>query len=40
MTRVFITISLASLLALVAHAQQVPAAVNGWRENPLRDGVI
>jgi len=29
----------ASAVALSA-AQQVPAAVNGWREYPLRDGVI
>ena len=40
MTRVLVSISLASLLVLVAQAQQVPAAVNGWREYPLRDGVI
>ena len=40
MTRVLVTVLAATLLALVAHAQQVPAAVNGWREYPLRDGVI
>ena len=40
MTRALVTVSVASLLALVAHAQQVPAAANGWREYPLRDGVI
>lgn len=40
MTRVIVTAALASLVALVAHAQSVPTAVNGWREYPLRDGVI
>jgi len=40
MTRVLGTVAMASLLALVVHAQQVPAAVNGWREYPLRDGVV
>ena len=54
MTRVLMTIALASLLALAARANgneapspqakpatpSVPAAVNGWREYPLRDGVI
>lgn len=40
MRLVFVTISMAALVALAAHAQQVPAAVNGWREYPLRDGVI
>jgi hypothetical protein len=40
MRLVLVTISMALLVALVAHAQPVPAAVNGWREYPLRDGVI
>ena len=40
MTRVLGSIAVASLLTLVAHAQSVPAAVKGWREYPLRDGVI
>jgi hypothetical protein len=40
MTRALVTISLASILAAVAVAQPVPAPVNGWREYPLREGVI
>jgi hypothetical protein len=28
------------LLAPVVHTQPVPAAINGWREYPLRDGVL
>lgn len=40
MTRVLVSMAAASLLTLVAHAQSVPAAVKGWREYPLRDGVI
>ena len=40
MTRVLVSIAVASLLTLVAHAQSVPAVVKGWREYPLRDGVI
>jgi hypothetical protein len=40
MKRALVTGSMALLFALGAEAQQVPAAVNGWREYPLRDGVI
>ena len=31
---------LAASVVAVSAAQQIPAAVNGWREYPLRDGVI
>ena len=34
-----LAVFLASIVALSA-AQQIPAAVKGWREYPLRDGVI
>jgi hypothetical protein len=40
MTRVIVTGALVSVVALAAHAQSVPTPVNGWREYPLRDGVI
>jgi len=40
-TRVLSVLSLVLLASFAALAQQpVPAAVNGWREYPLRDGVI
>ncbi len=40
-TRVLSILSLVVLASFAALAQQpVPAAVNGWREHPLRDGVI
>jgi hypothetical protein len=29
-----------AVATLLAHAQSVPTPVNGWREYPLRDGVI
>jgi len=35
-----LSLLLAASVVAVAAAQQVPAAVNGWREYPLRDGVI
>lgn len=45
MTLILALLSAASLLALAPSAEQnvpqpVPQAVNGWREYPLRDGVI
>jgi hypothetical protein len=39
-TRLLGTAAVVCLLALVADAQSVPAPVKGWREYPLREGVI
>ena len=35
-----LSLLLATMVVAAAAPQQVPAAVNGWREYPLRDGVI
>ena len=35
-----ISLLLVASLAAASAPQQVPAAVNGWREYPLRDGVV